>query len=174
MQLAMSLFVSLNLWNLGMALDLVADGKAVSKGGVKISAEKAQSRRQRAYMVGYLLVAVVKMIMNPYATLHDLSMLSFFVLMNIILITRHVEGFFFILGGILYGTINTWLLLVTWLHRFSGNANFFFFQIIVLDAFVVILFIQVFMAVDTKRKKYCLELLSVEDRKAKNEAKLAK
>lgn len=105
-------------------------------------------------MVGYLMVAFVKMIMNPYPTLHDLSILTFLVLMNIRLINTRVEGFTVIVGGILQGSLNTALLLITWLHRFSGNANFFFFQIIGLDAFTVILFIQIFMAVDAKRKKY--------------------
>jgi hypothetical protein len=35
----------------------------------------------------------------------------------------------------------------------------------VLDAFTVILFVQVFMAVDAKRKKYFRELLKTEDMK---------
>ena len=116
-------------------------------------------------MAGFLLVAFLKLIMNPYPTLHDLSILSFLILMNLTLVLSKVEAFVFICCGILYGTINTWLLLITWLHRFSGNANFFFFQIIVLDAFIVILFIQVFMAIDTKRKKYANELLRDEDKK---------
>ena len=116
-------------------------------------------------MVGFLLLSFVKLIMNPYPTLHDLSILSFLVLMNLTLVLSKVEAFVFISCGILYGIINTWLLLITWLHRFSGNANFFFFQIIVLDVFIVILFIQVFMAVDTKRKKYSNELLREEDKK---------
>ena len=116
-------------------------------------------------MVGFLLLSFVKLIMNPYPTLHDLSILSFLILMNLTLVLSKVEAFVFICCGILYGIINTWLLLITWLHRFSGNANFFFFQIIVLDVFIVILFIQVYMAVDTKRKKYANELLREEDKK---------
>jgi len=116
-------------------------------------------------MVGFLMVAFVKMVMNQYPSLHDLSILTFMVLMNITFMVKHVEAFVFISGGIVYGVINTWLLTITWLHRFSGNANFLFFQIIVLDAFIVIMFIQAFMAVDTKRKKYAQELLREEDRK---------
>ena len=116
-------------------------------------------------MVGFLMVAFVKMVMNQYPSLHDLSILTFMALMNITFMVKHVEAFVFICGGIIYGVINTWLLTITWLHRFSGNANFLFFQIIVLDAFIVIMFIQAFMAVDTKRKKYAQELLREEDRK---------
>ena len=173
MQLAMSLFISQMLWNLNDVLDWGVEGRDQPKkadaddkapAGL-VDSHKAQRRRQRAYMVGFLLLSFVKLIMNPYPTLHDLSILSFLVLMNLTLVLSKVEAFVFISCGILYGIINTWLLLITWLHRFSGNANFFFFQIIVLDVFIVILFIQVFMAVDTKRKKYSNELLREEDKK---------
>ena len=126
MQLAMSLFLSLMLWNLNDVLDWTVEGREQEKGPL-VNEIKAQRRRQRAYMMGFLLVAFVKMIMNPYPTLHDLSIISFLVLMNITMVLRKVEGFVFIACGILYGVINTWLLLITWLHRFSGNANFFFF-----------------------------------------------
>ena len=165
MQLAMSLFVSQMLWNLADMLDWTVEQQSSNEEGNKLDTNKAQRRRQRAYMVGFLLLAFVKLIMNPYPTLHDLSILSFLILMNMTLVLSKVEAFVFICCGILYGIINTWLLLITWLHRFSGNANFFFFQIIVLDAFIVILFIQVFMAVDTKRKKYANELLCEADKK---------
>lgn len=92
-------------------------------------------------MVGFLLLSFVKMVMNPYPTLHDLSIVVFFLLMNITLVNSYVEASTFILFGILYAVINTGLMLVTWLHRFSGNSNFLFFQDIVLDSFLVILFI---------------------------------
>jgi len=78
-------------------------------------------------MIGFLLVAFVKMVMNPYPTLHDLSMLTFMGLMNITFLVNHVEAFIFICFGVVYGIMNSWLLLITWLHRFSGNANFLFF-----------------------------------------------
>ena len=172
MQFAMSLFISQMLWNLNDVLDWGVEGRDQPKKSDAdnepvglVDSHKAQRRRQRAYMVGFLLLSFVKLIMNPYPTLHDLSILSFLVLMNSTLVLSKVEAFVFISCGILYGIINTWLLLITWLHRFSGNANFFFFQIIVLDVFIVILFIQVFMAVDTKRKKYSNELLREEDKK---------
>jgi len=98
--------------------------------------------------MGFYLLSFVKAVMNPYPSLHDLSIVIFFTLMNINLIKSYVEGFLFIVAGVLFGVINTGLMLVTWLHRFSGNANFLFFQDIVLQALLVILFIQVYMAVD--------------------------
>ena len=113
------------------------------------------------------MVSFVKMVMNPYPTLHDLSIVVFLIFMNVTLVTRYVEGFLFLAFGVFYGVINTGLMLVTWLHRFSGNANYLFFQVVVLDAFLVILFIQIFMAVDQKRKKYGQELLREQDKKQK-------
>ena len=113
--------------------------------------------------MGFLLVAFVKYYMNTYTTLHDLSLLTFFLLMNVQLIITRVEGILPISFGIVYGVINTWLMMITWLERFTGNANFLFFQIIVLDAFVIFVFVQVFMAVDAKRKKYAKELLPEEN-----------
>lgn len=133
----MCLFISLMIYQLNDALDWVAEGK----GSIKVPAQKSQRRRQRAFLVGFLLLSFVKMVMNPYPTLHDLSIVIFFLLMNITLISTYVEAFTFIVFGILYAVINTGLMLVTWLHRFSGNSNFLFFQDIVLDSFLVILFI---------------------------------
>jgi hypothetical protein len=42
---------------------------------------------------------------------------------------------------------------VTWVDRFSGNANFFYFQTIIFNLFHAILFVQLFTAIDKKRKK---------------------
>ena len=89
-------------------------------------------------MEGFLLVAFIKMILNPYPTLFDLTTLAFLILMNITLVTNRVEAVSFITGGIFYGCINTWLLLRTWLEHFSGNPNFVFFQIIAMDVFIVV------------------------------------
>ena len=89
-------------------------------------------------MEGFLLIAFIKMILNPYPTLFDLSTLAFLILMNITLVTNRVEAVSFMIGGIFYGCINTWLLLRTWLEHFSGNPNFVFFQIIAMDVFIVV------------------------------------
>ena len=131
-----------------------------------IKPDRAQKRRQNSYLRGFLLVSFVKLVLNTYPSLHDLSTLAFVLLMNITFVKRQVEALIFICAGILYGVINTWLLSITWLHRFSGNANFLFFQIIALDAFIVIMFVQIYMGVDSQRKKYAEELLRKEDKKA--------
>ena len=164
------LYISHLVWQLFDVLDWGAEARDQKPGTILVNAEKAQRRRQRAYMMGFLLVTFTKIVMNPYPTLHDFSMLAFLGLMNITFMTRQVEAFLFIIGAILFGMINTLLLAITWLHRFSGNANFLYFQIIALDAWTVILFLQVFMGIDAKRKKYARELLRPEDRiKAKPE-----
>ena len=78
------------------------------------------------------MIAFVKFVWNQYSTLHDLSIVIFFVLMNINLVFKNVEGVYFLFAGIFYGVCNTLFLWITWLRRFSGNANFFYFQIIAL------------------------------------------
>ena len=110
-------------------------------------------------MLGFLVISFVKLILNPYPTMHDISVMAFMVLMNITFINSYVEGFVFLACAIFYGTLNTWFMTITWVHRFSGNANFLFFQIIALDVFLVVLFIQIYIGIDTKRKKYGEELL---------------
>ena len=78
-------------------------------------------------MAGVLLISMIKLVMNAYPTLHDLSIAIFFVLMSITLVQNQVEGFYSLLAGIGYAILNTLFTWVTWLKRFSGNANFFYF-----------------------------------------------
>ena len=115
-------------------------------------------------MAGLLLLSYVKFIMNPYPSLHDFSFVVFFTLMSITLVLHYVEGFFFMTGGLFFAIANSGLLWITWLKRFSGNANFFYFQTIVFNAFMVLLYLQVFIAVDQKRKKYARELVAMHDK----------
>ena len=105
-------------------------------------------RHKRLYMAGLLLLSYVKFIMNPYPTLHDFSFVIFFTLMSITMVLHYVEGFYFMSAGLLFAIANSGLLWITWLKRFSGNANFFYFQTIVFNAFLVLLYLQVFIAVD--------------------------
>ena len=79
--------------------------------------------------------------MNTYPNLHDLSFVFFFILMSITMVLNYVEGFYVMIGGILYAVANTSFLWITWLKRFSGNANFFYFQVIVLNSFLVLLYL---------------------------------
>lgn len=112
-------------------------------------------------MTGILLISFVKVIMNAYPTLFDLSFVVFFILMSITFVKNYVEGFYFMSFALIYAVANTGFLWITWLRRFSGNANFFFFQVIVLNAFLVLLYLQVFLGVDGKRKKYARELAAM-------------
>ena len=73
------------------------------------------------------MISFVKFVMNRYPTLHDLSFIVFYVLMSFSLVCRYVEAFYFLVAGVLYAIGNTLFLWITWLKRFSGNANFFYF-----------------------------------------------
>jgi len=61
---------------------------------------------------------------------------------------REVQALVFFQAGTAYALMNSVFLWITWLQRFSGNANFFYFQTLVIQAFFVIFFIQVYIAVD--------------------------
>jgi len=126
---------------------------------------KVDRRRQRLVLMTFLMTSFVKFVMNPYPTLHDLNFILFFLLMNITFVRSYVEAFFFFISGIIYAIANTLFLWITWMGRFSGNANFFFFQVVALNAFLTLLFIQVFISVDMKRKKYSRQIVE----KYKNE-----
>ena len=97
------------------------------QGRSPVHPNKAQRRRQRLYMTGLLMISFVKFVMNRYPTLHDLSFIVFYVLMSFSLVCRYVEAFYFLVAGVLYAIGNTLFLWITWLKRFSGNANFFYF-----------------------------------------------
>ena len=78
--------------------------------------------------------------MYQYPTLFDLNMLMFGVAAKYKML-RHVEGLIIIGYGIIYCLQNVLYLWITWMERFSGNANFFYFQTIVYNAFLIIGFI---------------------------------
>ena len=67
---------------------------------------------------------------------------------------KYVEGYMILLIIVLFSILSTVFMWITWLDRFSGNANFFYFQTIVLNVPLIIVFIQVFKAVNEKVKKY--------------------
>lgn len=46
------------------------------------------------------------------------------------------------------------LMWILWSFRISGNANFFWFQTFAYNAAIVIFYINLFIAVDEKRKRY--------------------
>ena len=116
--------------------------------------DKTHRRHTRLYMHGMLLISFVKVIMNQYPNLHDLSFIVFFLLMSITMVQNYVEGFYFLTSGIMYSVANTGFLWITWLKRFSGNANYFYFQTVAMNTFLVLMYLQVFIGADGKRKKY--------------------
>jgi hypothetical protein len=69
------------------------------------------------------------------------------------LVLKHVEGQLIILFGLVYSLQNTLFMWITWVDRFSGNANFFYFQTIVYQLFHSVLFIQLYGALGKERKK---------------------
>jgi len=86
--------------------------------------------------------------------LHDFSVVVLFVILNWSFVSKKVELLFLFIGATVYAIFNMALLWTTWLQRFSGNANFFYFQTIAFNVFFILFFIQVYIAVDGKRKKY--------------------
>lgn len=112
--------------------------------------------RDKLLLNGILLISFVKLVMNQYQCLHDLSLTVFFLVLNYKLLNREVSGiiqflFFCVIG---FGLLNSCIMWITWTMRFSGNANFYWFQTFEYNAFVVIFFIHLYLAVDTKRKRY--------------------
>lgn len=166
MQLAMVIFIAQILYKTFDAIERVATLKKD-----EIDAAKIERRRQRLVMTGFLLVSFVKMVMCAYPSLHDVNFIFFMLLMNIRLVKQYVEAVNILNFGVAYAIFNSGLLWTTWLKRFSGNANFLFFQIIALNGFLVIMFIYVFMAVDAKRKKYCKEIAIKEPKAVEESAK---
>lgn len=110
---------------------------------------------------GFLMLSMIKLILNPYPTLHDLNIAIFFFLMNITLIMHYVESLYPLLCIVGYSIVNSLFLWITWLERFSGNANFFYFQTIAFNASLVFLFLQLMYSADSKRKKYANELCKI-------------
>ena len=69
------------------------------------------------------------------------------------LVMNYIEGHLIIVFGFVYSIQNMIFMWITWVDRFSGNANFFYFQTIVYQLFHAIMFIQAFGGIDKKRKK---------------------
>ena len=130
MQTSTCLFVSLQMYKAADMIDAVMGAQLKidkSHEARKRDIEKTHRRHTRLYMHGMLLISFVKVIMNQYPNLHDLSFIIFFLLMSITMVQNYVEGFYFLSSGVLYSVANTGFLWITWLKRFSGNANFFYF-----------------------------------------------
>jgi hypothetical protein len=84
-------------------------------------------RKERLVFTGFFIMTMLKLITNPYPTLHDLNCAFVFLMLNITLVIHYVEGFYTLLIILTYAVIQSCFLWVTWMERFSGNANFFYF-----------------------------------------------
>ena len=98
-------------------------------------------RRRNLYLNGVLILSLVKLVMNQYPCLDDLSTCAFFVVLNLSFVTKNVGALMLFLCGTACCATNSAFLWVTWLRRFSGNANFFYFQTLATFAFCVLFFI---------------------------------
>ena len=106
------------------------------------------------FLNGILLIGFVKVVMNQYPSLHDLHLLVLLMLLNGRFMAKRVDIISVLIIGVAYSIFGSAFLWITWLQRFSGNANFFYFQTLAYNAFLVLLFIQIYLAVDEKRKRY--------------------
>jgi hypothetical protein len=69
----------------------------------------------------------VRLVMGAYPTLHELNDVLFLLLLSMTFVRNYVEAFYAFIGAIHFCAVNSGFLWSTWLMRFSGNANFFFF-----------------------------------------------
>ena len=90
---------------------------------------KAEKGARSLFLNGILLVGFVKHEMNTYPSLHELSLLVLICIVNKDFIMKYVEPYLVFVLAILmlYSICGMSFLWLTWLNRFSGNANFFWF-----------------------------------------------
>ena len=81
----------------------------------------------------------------------DIQVVQFLLICcNLRFAKKYIEGTLLIAYAIIFSALNTLFMWITWLDRFSGNANFFYFQTIIYNFVLIILFIQVFHGVHAK------------------------
>lgn len=102
-----------------------------------------ERKARRLFLNGILLVGFVKHEMNTYPSLHELNLLVMICVVNKDFIMKYVEPYVIFVLTVLqcysiWGMAFLWL---TWLNRFSGNANFFYFQSLAYNSFMVLIFI---------------------------------
>lgn len=116
--------------------------------------EKYEKRMFRAKCLAVFLCTFIKVLLNQYPLLTDLQFIVFtLACCNMRCALKHIEGRLLITYALVFSIINSMILFNTWLDRFSGNANFFYFQTIVYNLFLIVIFIQAFQAINTKVKK---------------------
>ena len=81
----------------------------------------------RVLLEEMFVCAFTKIILYQYPTLLDLNILTFIAMLNLNMTLKNVEGLIVIIFGIVYSILNTIFMWITWLDRFSGNANYLYF-----------------------------------------------
>jgi hypothetical protein len=65
--------------------------------------------------------------LSQYPTVHNYEVMMFFILLNITFVKKYTEGFYFLMWAAPTTYLIAASMYVTWLARFSGNANLFYF-----------------------------------------------
>ena len=103
---------------------------------------KASRRLFRAEAIQVYLIVTMKILFNPYPVFPDVHYLVFLILgLNLRYILRHLEGQVIIAAITIFSGMNTFFMWLMWLDRFSGNANFFFFQTMIFNMCFNVVFI---------------------------------
>lgn len=116
--------------------------------------EKYERRMFRLRLNAMFMMAFIKIVFNQYPLLLDIQVIQFLLICcNMRFANKYLEGHLLMAYVIIFSALNTIFMWITWLDRFSGNANFFYFQTIVYNFTLVVLFIQFFNGVHTKINK---------------------
>lgn len=116
---------------------------------------KVEKRLFRFRCVIAFLILFMKVIFNQYPLIMDLHILLFaLACVNQRFTAKYLEAPLFISWFILYTGCLSLIMWITWMHRFSGNVNFFYFQTFIFMLFFVVIFVQVFQGVNTKLSRY--------------------
>ena len=94
----------------------------------------------------------IRVVLNQYQTIMDFQMVLIGLALCWRTLVRHIGSGVLILLSILltFASVSTALFWCTWIWRYSGNANFFYFQTIVWNLANVFLFINIFTAGNKK------------------------
>lgn len=112
---------------------------------IQMTGKNVDRRMFRLRCVIVFLITFMKIVFNQYPLLTDLANLQFLlVCLCWRLVSKHLEGSLLIGFLFSFSCLNTVFMWITWLDRFSGNANFFYFQTCIMNLSLVIIFIQVF------------------------------
>ena len=113
--------------------------------------EKYERRMFRFRCNTLFLLGFIKVVFNQYPLLLDIQVMQFLlVCCNMRFALKYIEGHLALAYLLIFSVLNTLFMWITWLDRYSGNANFFYFQTIVYNLVLIVLFIQFFNGVNTK------------------------